>query len=100
MKLDKHLLKIEANKDGLTMKISTKDLKFLLKHDPENTYDGEHEAVKVIKGKDLEFVEYVARKMYEIEDQETGEPCWGLPFSAIFMELYEGDGDEFVKHFD
>lgn len=92
------VMKFEITKDKLKMEISIKDLAWLLENSPNNYgFDGEG-IVRVKRGKRQEFAEYVVNMLMDIDDADSNDTRWGKPFEDIFMEVFEGDEDEFIKY--
>lgn len=92
------VMKFEITKDKLKMEISLKDLAWLLENSPNN-YGCEGEGVaKVKRGKRQEFAEYVVSMLMDFEDSDSNDTRWGKPFEDIFMEIFEGYEDEFIKY--
>ena len=94
-KFTEQIMKFEITKSKLKMEITLKDLAWLLENSPNN-YGEVGEAVKVKRGKRQELAEYAVNMLMDFEDSD--ETRWAKPFEDIFMEIFEGAEDEFIKY--
>lgn len=92
------VMKFEITKDKLKMEISLKDLAWLLENSPNNCVDGDGGVIKVKRGKRQEFAEYIVKMLMDVGDSDSDNTRWGEPFENIFLEIFEGAEDEFIKY--
>ena len=84
-KNNEQVMKISVDDKKLKMEISIKDIAFLFQASPNN-----YDESKVKRGKQKEFAEWIAKKLTEESDQETGDPYWSEPFERLFEIALEG----------
>jgi hypothetical protein len=66
---------------------------------PMNIYEDEEDGIKIKRGKRQEFAEYVARKMLDEANQDTGASYIEEALDKVFEEAYES-GCDFIKYPD
>lgn len=96
-KFTDQVMKFEITKDKLKMEISLKDLAWLLENSPNN-YDEGNGVIKVKRGKRQEFAKFIVERLMDDSSEDSNNVIWGEPFENIFMEIFEGAEDEFIKY--
>lgn len=99
-KFNEQLMKFEITKEKLKMEISLKDLAWLFENSPNN-YGSDGEGIaKVKRGKRQEFAEFIVNGLLDDVDSESNNTVWIEPFENIFMQIFEGAEDDFIKYPD
>lgn len=96
---NEQLMKFKITNDKLKMEIKLKDLEWLFLNSPENYgYTGEDDKCKVKHGKRQEFAEYIVSMLLDDVSCDSNNCRWLQPLEDIFMEIFEGAEDEFIKY--
>lgn len=81
--------KVATTKTALKIEVKLKDLEALLKSSPNNNFF--QKPIRVKRGQRAEFADYIARRISESEDQDTGDNPIMQMLEAAFLEIFEGD---------
>jgi hypothetical protein len=87
-----------VTKDKVKWEIPISNLVNAFKYSPMNTYEND-DGTCIRRGKRQEFAEYIAEKMFDEVDQETGASFIEEALDKVFEEAYES-GAEFIKYAD
>ncbi len=88
-----------VTKDKVKWEIPISNLINAFYYSPMNMFEDEDSGTKIKKDKRQEFAEYIAEKMFDEVDSETGASYIEEALDKVFEEAYES-GAEFIKYAD